>query len=166
MNEARSVPGTHPGTHVDAEVQAFITSTRLCYVATVSPDGLPNVSPKGSLKVIDEHTVAFADMASPRTVRNIAHNPNVEINVVDPFLRRGYRMRGRAEVADDPRLLSVVGAGLGHDYPIRHAVRVRVSAVEPLHSPVYLFTEATEDEVHRTWEGIYDHYRPTGRAGR
>ena len=40
----------------------------------------------------------FADIASPGTIRNLCSNPFIEINLVDPFLRRGFRFKGRAEV--------------------------------------------------------------------
>jgi hypothetical protein len=75
-----------------------------CGVA-VTPDGKPNLSPKGSLKVWDDETVVFADIASPGTMRNLRGNPFIEINLVDPFLRRGFRFKGRAEVYESGPLL-------------------------------------------------------------
>ena len=80
------------------EMKEIVERLRLCYVATVTPDGKPNLSPKGSLKVWDDETVVFADIASPGTMRNLRSNPFIEINLVDPFLRRGFRFKGRAEV--------------------------------------------------------------------
>ena len=80
------------------EMKEMVERLRLCYVATVTPDGKPNLSPKGSLKVWDDETVVFADIASPGTMRNLRSNPFIEINLVDPFLRRGFRFKGRAEV--------------------------------------------------------------------
>jgi hypothetical protein len=44
----------------------------------VTPDGKPNLSPKGSLKVWDDETVVFADIASPGTMRNLLTNPFIE----------------------------------------------------------------------------------------
>ena len=44
----------------------MIAELRLCYVATVTPDGKPNLSPKGSLRVVDDDHLAFADIMSPR----------------------------------------------------------------------------------------------------
>ena len=38
----------------------------------------------------------FADLASPGTIEDLATNPHVEINVVDPILRKGYRFKGTA----------------------------------------------------------------------
>ena len=36
------------------EMKQMVKHLRLCYVATVTPDGKPNLSPKGTLKVWDD----------------------------------------------------------------------------------------------------------------
>lgn len=145
---------------ISDSVRDLIQAQRLCYVATASPDGQPNLSPKGSLKVLNRSHLAFADMASPQTVANLRTNPRLEINVVDPFLRRGYRIKGTGEVRDDPDLLAVVAAGLGHDYPVRAAVLITVTGVRTVLSPVYLFTDTPAEQVQASWEDIYG-YRQT-----
>jgi predicted pyridoxine 5'-phosphate oxidase superfamily flavin-nucleotide-binding protein len=145
---------------ITEEIKTLVESQRLCYVATTSPDGHPNLSPKGSLKVIDDRRVAFAEMASPHTVANLRHDPRLEINVVDPFLRRGVRIRGVAEISNDADLLAIVGAGLGHEYPVRAAVVITVTSTRVVDSPVYLFTTAPEEDVRRMWEDNYG-YRAT-----
>ncbi|WP_051791215.1 pyridoxamine 5'-phosphate oxidase family protein [Amycolatopsis jejuensis] len=150
---------------VTAEVRTLIEYQRLCYVATTGPDGEPNLSPKGSLKVLSDHELAFADMASPNTVANLRADPRLEINVVDPFLRRGYRIKGVGTVVDDPGLLAVVGEGLGHDYPVRAAVRIAVTEVRPVDSPVYLFTSAPAEEVHAMWQDNYGYHRDGAGGG-
>jgi uncharacterized protein len=91
-------------------------------VATVTPDGKPNLSPKGSLKVWGDETVVFADIASPGTVRNVRSNPFIEINLVDPFLRRGFRFKGRAKVYESGPEFDFVAETLwsreGRQYPV------------------------------------------------
>ena len=72
------------------EIRDFVESQRLGYVATASRDGMPNISPKGTIIGWDENTIAFADIRSPDTVANLDANPNVEINVIDPISRKGY----------------------------------------------------------------------------
>jgi len=142
----------------------MVAEVGLAYVATVSPDGLPNLSPKGTLKVIDEHTLAFGDLASPGTMRNLEHTPYVDINVVDVFRRRGYRFRGRAEISDDPALVAFLREGLGADYPLRRAVRVTVEETRSLISPIYWVTGASEDEVIEIWERKLGYKRQTPGA--
>lgn len=140
-------------------IRELIEYTRLCYVATVGLDGAPNLSPKGSLKVLSHTELAFADMASPQTVANLRDNPRLEINVVDPFQRRGYRIKGTGRVVTDPELLAVVGQGLGHDYPVRAAVHITVTEVRPVDSPVYLFTDTPAEQVHVMWQDNYGYHR-------
>jgi predicted pyridoxine 5'-phosphate oxidase superfamily flavin-nucleotide-binding protein len=80
------------------DMKRVIREQSLGFVATVCPDGTPNLSPKGTLSVWDDETLIFADLASPTTVANILANPGVEVNVVDPLRRKGYRFKGRASV--------------------------------------------------------------------
>jgi predicted pyridoxine 5'-phosphate oxidase superfamily flavin-nucleotide-binding protein len=53
------------------DMRHMVAHLRLCYVATVTPDGKPNLSPKGSLRVIDDDHLAFADNMSPSKIRNL-----------------------------------------------------------------------------------------------
>jgi uncharacterized protein len=77
-----------------AEMKRVVSEQRLAYVATVCPDGTPNVSPKGTIAVWDDDHLVFADIRSPGTIANLKKNPAVELNVVDPFVRKGYRFKG------------------------------------------------------------------------
>src|SRR5262249_1924789 len=78
------------------EMKRMVEQQRLGFVATVCPDGTPSVSPKGTLSVLDDDHLVFADIRSPGTVANLRANPGIEVNVVDPFARKGYRFKGRA----------------------------------------------------------------------
>jgi predicted pyridoxine 5'-phosphate oxidase superfamily flavin-nucleotide-binding protein len=87
---------------IDADMQHVVETQRLAYVASVCPDGTPNLSPKGPTAVWDDNHLVFAHIHSAGTVANIeAGNPTVEVNVVDPILRRGYRFKGMATVHRD-----------------------------------------------------------------
>ena len=55
----------------------LVNQVRLCYAATASKDGMPNVSPKGSIMVVDDNTLAFACMMSPKTISNLKKNSNL-----------------------------------------------------------------------------------------
>jgi predicted pyridoxine 5'-phosphate oxidase superfamily flavin-nucleotide-binding protein len=135
------------------EMQRVVTEQRLGYVATVSPDGTPNLSPKGTLAVWDADTLIFADIRSPRTIANLSTNPAVEVNVVDPFLRKGYRFKGTATVVTDG---SALQEGLafyerrGVTNPIRAVVLIHVERALPLISPAY-DQGLSEDEVRTNW---------------
>ncbi len=79
---------------LNAAAVACIEQVRLGFVASVTSGGRPSVSPKGSFVVLDERTIAFAEIRSPGTISNIGHSPEVEVNFVDSFRRKGWRMRG------------------------------------------------------------------------
>ena len=75
-----------------------VVERELGFVATVDPDGTPNLSPKGTIAVWDDDHLVFADLRSPGTVENLRSNPSVEVNVVDQLIRKGYRLEGTAVV--------------------------------------------------------------------
>ena len=79
-------------------MKRMLDEQRLGFVATVCPDGTPNLSPKGTTAAWDDDHLVFADIHSPGTTANLRHNPHVEVNVVDPIARKGYRFKGAAEV--------------------------------------------------------------------
>jgi len=139
---------------------AMIEKVRLCFVATTRPDGRPNLSPKGTLHVLDDRRLAFADIASPGTVANLRRNPAIEINVVDPFVRKGYRFAGAAEVLAEGELFDAVKTRLarrrGPPLPVSHVVVVTVERAAPLVSPAYMVEPGlSEDALRREWLAIY-----------
>src|SRR5213078_1150789 len=80
------------------EMKRVVREQRLGFVATVCPDGTPNLSPKGSTTIWDDEHLVFCDLNSPQTIENLRSNPAIEVNVVDPIARRGYRFKGSASV--------------------------------------------------------------------
>ena len=52
-----------------------LTEQRLIFVATVCPDGTPNLSPKGTVMVWDDDHVLFTDLASPGTMPQSGTQP-------------------------------------------------------------------------------------------
>jgi uncharacterized protein len=145
---------------ITEEMARMIAELRLCYVATVTPDGKPNLSPKGSLRVMDEDHLAFADIMSPATMRNLRSNPHIEINIVHPFLRRGYRFKGRCEIVTNGDTFDRVANELwqreGRQYPVNAVVRVTVETALPVRSPAYVFNKGVkEDDVRKIWMERY-----------
>jgi predicted pyridoxine 5'-phosphate oxidase superfamily flavin-nucleotide-binding protein len=78
------------------DMQHVVREQRLGFHATVCDDGTPNLSPKGTTDVWDDDHLFFAEICSPQTVENIQRGSTVEVNVVDPFVRKGYRLSGPA----------------------------------------------------------------------
>ena len=82
------------------EAKKMIAAIQPAFVATASKNGKPNVSPKGSFRVLDDEHVAFAEIASPGTIANLKENPQVEVIVFDPATWGGCRIRGKAEIIE------------------------------------------------------------------
>jgi uncharacterized protein len=134
-------------------------------VATADLDGTPNVSPKGTFIVLDEETIAFGEIRSPGTIRNLRANPRIEVNFVDPFVRKGYRFAGTAAVVERgdrafDALLSQLRSALGQR--IRAIVTITVTKALPLTSPAY--DDGTmEPEIRRSWTARFRKLQPNER---
>lgn len=89
---------------ITQEIKDFLDLQKLGYVATVSSDGKPNLSPKRTIIGWTSEVLAFADIRSPDTMKNLQNNPHVEINVIDPLLRKGYLFKGQARIIKDNSL--------------------------------------------------------------
>ena len=96
---------------LSADMQRVVREQRLGFVATVTPDGRPNLSPKGTTGLWDDERLFFADIASPGTVANLRANPHVEVNVVDSILRKGFRFKGTAIVYTSGERYDASGCG-------------------------------------------------------
>jgi uncharacterized protein len=160
LNRFRLLGGTAsarvPVVELSLDMQRVVLEQRLGFVATVTPDGRPNLSPKGTTTVWDERHLMFADISSPGTVANLASNPNVEINVVDPIVRKGYRFKGRAtvhtggaEFEHGLALLRERGSTIGRER-VRSIVVIEIVAAAPLVSPGY-DGGATEEAIAARW---------------
>jgi len=145
------------------DMKRIVSEHPLGYVATAAADGTPNVSPKGTFFVVDDATLAFAEIRSPVTVRNLQANPRIEVNFVDPFVRKGYRFAGTARVlprgeANFDELLKKSGSSLAPR--VRAIVLISVTKALPLLSPAYDDGTATEDKIRRSWTARFRKMQP------
>jgi len=90
---------------------------------------------------------------SPVAVRA---RPAVEVNVVDPILRKGYRFKGRGEVLVEGHHHDAVLARYRRDRGsdtsrVKAVVLIAVDAAAPLISPAYDIAGVTEAEVAARW---------------
>ena len=142
---------------ISEEIKNFVNSQKLGYVATVSNDGTPNLSPKGTIIVMNESTLVFADIRSPQTIQNLQNNPSVEINVVDPFQRLGYRFKGECKIINEgPEFDKILDyyANVGIKSKINSVVIVDVESMSEVTSPSYDLG-ATKDELVSKWKKYY-----------
>ncbi len=151
---------------ISADMKRIVEEQRLGFVATVCPDGTPNLSPKGTTAVWDADHLVFANIRSPGTIANLRQNPGVEVNFVDPLARKGYRFKGVASILESGALYDKVIAFYkerGVASAIREVVMVRVQSAQPIDSPAYDLG-ATEAEVRARWERHYEAVR-RGKTG-
>lgn len=138
-------------------MKRVVLEQRLGFAATVCADGTPNLSPKGTTTVLDDEHLLFADIHSPGTVRNLERNTSIELNVVDPIVRKGYRFKGRAAMHSEGetyeeglRLLGERGYDASRKR-IKTIVVIEVERAAPLVSPVY-DSGASEEQVAEVWK--------------
>jgi predicted pyridoxine 5'-phosphate oxidase superfamily flavin-nucleotide-binding protein len=143
---------------ITQEIKDFLNLQKLGYVATVSSDGKPNISPKGTIIAWTSEVLAFADIRSPDTIKNLQNNPHVEINVIDPLLRKGYLFRGQARIIKDNSQYDEI---LNHyrekgiKSPINSIVLVDVSEVSEVTSPLYDMG-ISEQEIKSKWKKYFE----------
>lgn len=84
---------------IPPEVQEFLPG-KLAWVATVSASGEPNVTPKGSLRLLDSRHILFIDLFSNKTRQNLLENGRIAVTVADIASGKGYQLKGVAELLD------------------------------------------------------------------
>lgn len=94
-------------TQIPKELQEFVKG-KLAWVATTSSEGMPNATPKGTIQVLDESTIIFADLFSMKTRDNLKGNPKVAVTVIDQEKAKGYQFKGDAELIDSGPLFEKV----------------------------------------------------------
>lgn len=112
----------------------------LCWFATVSPQGVPNVSPKEVFSLVEEQNLVVADIASPNTVRNLRTNNAACVSFIDVFRQTGYKLVGQAAVVAprDDRFEALSAPLLEitkGQFEIRHVLHLTVETVSPILAP-------------------------------
>jgi predicted pyridoxine 5'-phosphate oxidase superfamily flavin-nucleotide-binding protein len=97
---------------VTPELAAFIAELDMFYLGTTNAEGQPYIQYRGGLpgflKVVDDHTLGFADFAGNRqyiTIGNLSENPKAFIFLMDYANQQRIKLWGRARVVEnDPEL--------------------------------------------------------------
>ncbi len=119
------------GVLIPQEVQQFLTG-KLGWVSTASAAGVPNAVPKGSVRVLDDTHIMFADLFSLKTRANLRENPHVAVTVIDMETFAGYQLKGTAELVDSG--------------PIFERMKEELKkAPRPLPPPVYVVVIAVDE---------------------
>jgi predicted pyridoxine 5'-phosphate oxidase superfamily flavin-nucleotide-binding protein len=118
-------------TKLSEEAKKAIADIKPSLVATSNAAGKPNVSAKGSLRVLDDESVVFADIASPRTVANIKENPQIAVICLDAASRKGCRVWGKGEILNSgPLFDSMTEEYAKKKMEVKNVIKVAVEEVE------------------------------------
>ena len=142
----------------DDKIKNFVNFQKLGYVATISSDGTPNLSPKGTITILDDSRLVFANIRSPQTIVNLDKNSSIEINVIDPFSRMGYRFKGTAKIisdGDDFQKILTFFEEKGIKSKISDIVIVNVESFSEVTSPSYDLGQKKDDLV-KKWKQYYN----------
>jgi hypothetical protein len=118
-SELREVVGS-PTDQVQAKIadrlnrltQQFIERSPFVCVATGSPDGGMDISPRGDppgfVRVLDERTLLLPERPGNRiadTLTNLLADPRIALLFLIPGVGDTFRVNGRAVIVEDPELL-------------------------------------------------------------
>ena len=134
------------------EMKKIINEHSAGMVATVNENGTPSVSPKATFFIIDEKTIAFGNIRSPNTIKNIFKRPNVDINFIDILHRKALRTTGIATYElkknFDKKYINLFNKKFIKYLPrVIGFVKIKISSVELILSPLYDDGEINESEV-------------------
>ena len=117
---------------IPKEVQEFLKG-KMAWVATAASDGMPNTTPKGSVRVIDDEHAIFADLFSRKTRENLRANPKVAVTVANMTTYKGYQIKGSAEILESGLLFEQMREEIKKAPmklpPLQYVVRITVEAV-------------------------------------
>lgn len=134
------------------EITQYIDKSVLCWLATVSNEGNPNVSPKEIFTYYQTDKIIIANIASPQTVKNIRQNKKVCISFIDILVQKGFQLKGKAEIikknhsnfSEMKKILIELTKG---KFPFSTITSVTIETTKPILAPKYvLYPETTEQD--------------------
>lgn len=136
---------------ISPKIAESINTSVLCWLATVSPKGEPNVSPKEAFLLGPEEQILIAHVASPQSISNILTCPQVCLSFIDIFTQRGYKIGGTAEVVNPanpkfPEYSASLSQMLGDDHEILAVMVITPQTVDEVIAPSYTIHPQTTEE--------------------
>ncbi len=137
---------------ITEEIKTYIDNSVLCWLATVSADNIPNVSPKEIFNYYGTDKIIVANIASPQTVANIRQNKNVCVSFIDVLVQKGFQLKGTARIiekthADFLPMEALLTEMIDGHFPFASITEITLERAKPIISPRYiLYPETTETE--------------------
>jgi hypothetical protein len=142
---ARMEEGEGWSTAITPELAAFIATQTSVFLGTTNAEGQPYIQhrggPPGFLRVVDEHTIAFADYRGNRqyiSLGNLSENPKAFLFLIDYAHRRRVKLWGAARVVEDDEALVASLMPQGYKARAEQAIVFTVTAWDgncPQHIP-------------------------------
>lgn len=135
---------------VNAAFREDLSRSVLCWLATVTADGAPNVTPKEIFCLDGEDRMLIADIMSAGSVRNVRANPEVCVSFIDVFVQRGFKVTGRARIVGPGEdgfeaLAAPLRAKGGPDFPVRNVIEVWIRRIERIWAPSFSLVPGRTD---------------------
>ena len=112
------------------EIKDFVSRGDVGKVlATISPDGFPNIGPKGTIQVYDDGSLAYCEFVGKHHYENVKRDPHVAIACIDFAGRQGYRFVGEAELHESGEVYDKVKAKMPPAASPRAVVLVKIKEV-------------------------------------
>lgn len=145
---------------VTPELAKFIAEQDTVFLGTASADGAPYIQhrggPKGFIKVIDEHTLGFADYRGNRqyiTLANLSENDRAYLFLLDPSRKQRIKIWGRARVVeDDPALVEKL-FDTGYKAKPERAILFTVEAWD-VNCSQHIVTRYTEAQLEEAFDAV------------
>jgi len=87
-------------------IRLIIKQQNMVLVGTVNSQGIPNISPRYVLGILDNDRLLFADGFENKTFHNIKSWPKISVAVLDSDTHGGYQLKGSVQEVADPKLVS------------------------------------------------------------
>jgi len=155
---AQKVPPAPGLDELGAQEEVFIQRRDSFYLASVNEDGWPYIQhrggPRGFLKLLDRHTLGFADLSGNRqllTTGNVAANDRVALFLMDYPRRERLKIIGHAEIlpaVSHPALAAELAPEGVPERLVERLFRIRVTGYD-WNCPKYITPRFTAEEVER-----------------
>lgn len=135
----------------NTQVRESLKNCVLCWLATASREGVPNVSPKEIFALYEDDCLIIANIASPRSVKNIIENGYACVSFIDILVQKGFKVVGQARLVDKSDLAfeamySVLGEKANGKFPFDSIIEVKLDAVKEVLAPRYILYPDTKEE--------------------
>lgn len=137
--------------NLNETVRNYIDQSVLCWLATSSTSGIPNVSPKELFTYTDEGQILIANIASPTTLKNLRENSEVCLSFVEIFVQKGFKLQGKARLVKKTdtgfeERVAKLRAMAGEAFPVNSFLEMEVEKVDEIIAPRYRFYPETKEE--------------------